>query len=110
MGRGIILMGWCSGGNLGGAEGGGPPPFTENWQKQSFRVQMGGGGGGCLKFESFVWNLGGFAPPPPEKVNFRHWVGGPEVGHWILRGDTKLWILVSQLDITWDQALAILQI
>jgi hypothetical protein len=22
----------------------------------------------------------------------------PEVGYWILRGDTKLWILVSQLD------------
>ena len=29
------------------------------------------GGGGCRKFESFVGNLGGFAPPP-EKVNFRH--------------------------------------
>jgi hypothetical protein len=33
---------------------------------------MGWGGGGCRKFESFVGNLGGFAPPP-EKVNFRHW-------------------------------------
>ena len=31
--------------------------------------------GVCRKFESFVGNLGGFAPPPPppEKVNFRHW-------------------------------------
>jgi hypothetical protein len=28
-----------------------------------------GGGGGCRKFESFVGNLGGFAPPPTEKVN-----------------------------------------
>jgi hypothetical protein len=34
-------------------------------------VQVGGGGG-CRKFESFVGNLGGFAPPPPEKVIFRH--------------------------------------
>ena len=32
-------------------------------QKQPFRVQMGGGG--CQQFESFVGNLGGFAPPPP---------------------------------------------
>jgi hypothetical protein len=31
----------------------------------------GGGGGCCRKFESFVGNFGGFAPPP-EKVNFRH--------------------------------------
>ena len=31
-----------------------------------------GGGGVRRKFESFVGNLGGFAPPP-EKVNFRHW-------------------------------------
>ena len=30
-----------------------------------------GGGGGCRKFEGFVGNLEGFAPPP-EKVNFRH--------------------------------------
>ena len=30
-------------------------------------------GGVCRKFESFVGNLGDFAPPPPpEKVNFRH--------------------------------------
>jgi hypothetical protein len=28
----------------------------------------------CWKFESFVGNLEGFAPPPSlEKVNFRHW-------------------------------------
>jgi hypothetical protein len=27
----------------------------------------GGGGGGCRKFESFVGNLGGFAPPPLKK-------------------------------------------
>jgi hypothetical protein len=27
----------------------------------------------CRKFEGFVGNLGGFAPPPQEKVNFRHW-------------------------------------
>ena len=26
---------------------------------------MGGGGGVCRKFESFVGNLGGFAPPHP---------------------------------------------
>ena len=32
-----------------------------------------GGGGVCRKFESFVGNLGGFVPPP-EKVNFRHWI------------------------------------
>jgi hypothetical protein len=32
-----------------------------------------GGGGGCRKFESFVGNLEGFAPPP-EKVNFLHWM------------------------------------
>jgi hypothetical protein len=68
-----------------------PPHLPENWRifgnfdlkegwKQSFRVQMGGGGGGggvCRKFESFVGNLGGFAPAP-EKVNFRHccwWCG-----------------------------------
>ena len=32
------------------------------------------GGGGCQQFESFVGNLGGFAPPPtPKKVTFRHW-------------------------------------
>jgi hypothetical protein len=40
------------------------------------------------KFESFVGNLGGFAPPPPEKVNFRHcllltivkkWGGGKDI-------------------------------
>ena len=34
-----------------------------------------GGGGVCWKFESFVENLGSFAPPTPhrKKVNFRHW-------------------------------------
>ena len=32
-----------------------------------------GGGGGCWKFESFVGNLGSFAPPPhppPKKSEF----------------------------------------
>ena len=31
---------------------------------------MGGGGGVCRKFESFVENLGGFAPPPTGKSEF----------------------------------------
>jgi hypothetical protein len=37
-------------------------------------------GGVCRKFESFVRNLEGFAPPPPpEKVNFRHWLSTPDI-------------------------------
>jgi hypothetical protein len=62
-----------SGGNLGGATAPPPPPpFTENdefseiliWKraKNSLFGCKWGGGGGCRKFESFVGNLGGFAP------------------------------------------------
>jgi hypothetical protein len=41
--------------------------------KQPFRVQMGG----FRKFESLVGNLGDFAPPPPENMNFRHCLSFP---------------------------------
>ena len=81
-----------SGGNLGGAGGGGgdrnfrkfPPPPHLYGKLTNFRkfcpktglktvfLSANRGGGVCRKFVSFVENLGGFAPPPPEKVNFRH--------------------------------------
>jgi hypothetical protein len=60
-----------------------PPTFVENDEFSEILAYKGlktafsnanRGGGGCRKFESFVGNLEGFAPPPPEKVNFRHWL------------------------------------
>ena len=64
---------------------GGRPPPPPSWKMTNFRKFLpikglktafssaNGGGGGCRKFESFVGNLEGFAPPL-EKVNFRHCV------------------------------------
>ena len=61
-----------SGGNLGGATTLPPPPsqkmtnFRKFGPKRGLKTAVsstnGGGGGGCRKFESFVGNLGGFAP------------------------------------------------
>jgi hypothetical protein len=57
-----------------------PPPhlhgkltnFRKFWPKRGLKTVFSSANGGvCLKFESFVGNLGGFAPPP-EEVNFRH--------------------------------------
>jgi hypothetical protein len=77
-----------SGGNLGvaGASAPYPPPpphLRVKWRifgnfdlykrAKNSLFECKWGGGGCRKFESFVGNLEGFAPPPPEKVNFRHW-------------------------------------
>ena len=70
-----------SGGNLGGARGRPPPPplrkmtnFRKFWLKRGLKTAFSSANEGiCRKFECFVGNLGGFAPPTPEKVNFRHW-------------------------------------
>ena len=68
-----------SGGNLGGGGGGGGrtfrkiDEFSEILTKSGLKTVFSSANGGvCRKFESFVGNLGGFAPPPPEKANFRH--------------------------------------
>ena len=67
---------WRNPGGAGGGAGA-PPIFVENDEcseiltykraKNSlFECKLvggGGGGGGCRKFESFVGNLEGFAPP-----------------------------------------------
>jgi hypothetical protein len=68
-----------SGGNLSFRP---PPTFLENDEfseiltykrAKNSLFECKWGEGGCRKFESFVGNLEGFAPPPPpEKVNFRH--------------------------------------
>ena len=60
----------------GGGGGGVPPPTFDSRPKRGLKTvfsSANGGGGVCRKFESFVGNLGGFVPPP-ENVNFRHWV------------------------------------
>jgi hypothetical protein len=73
----------CSGGNLGGAGGHHPPPppsrkmpnFRKFSPKRGLKTAFSSANREvCWKFESFVGNLEGFAPPPSlEKVNFRHW-------------------------------------
>jgi hypothetical protein len=69
-----------SGGILVGRGASDPPPppsgkwtnFRKFWSKRGLKTVFSSANGGvCRKFESFVGNLGGFAPPP-EKVNFRH--------------------------------------
>jgi hypothetical protein len=65
-----------------GSSGGCPPPptFVESDEfseiltykrAKNSLFECKWGGGVCRKFESFVGNLEGFAPPS-EKVNFRH--------------------------------------
>jgi hypothetical protein len=65
-----------SGGNLGGGAAALPPPpppqlhrkltnFRKFWPKRGLKTVFSSANGGvCRKFESFVGNLGGFAPPP----------------------------------------------
>ena len=65
-----------SGGNLGvvgGRGGAAAHEFSEILTFKRAKISLSSANGGvCRKFERFVGNLEGFAPPP-EIVNFRHW-------------------------------------